>query len=70
MDDAEIQIRLQRINGAYHGCIDELQSHGIDTNPLVSLEVELFALADILIREIEGQREKIRVLRQHPALQD
>lgn len=64
MSDLKFQNQLHRINGAYQQCMDELQSHQIDTNAFVLLEIERFALMGLIIDEIKALRGKVQSLQQ------
>lgn len=64
MGNLKIQNQLHRINGAYQQCMDEMQAHGMDTNALVMLQIERFALMSLLLEEIGSLRAEIDALSQ------
>ena len=64
MGNLKIQNQLYRINGAYQQCIDEMQAHGVDTNAFVMLQVERFALMNLLLEEIGKLRAEVDALSQ------
>lgn len=63
MGHLKIQNQLSRINGAYQQCMNELQAHGIDTNPFVLLQIERFALVGLLMDEIHSLSIRVDTLR-------
>lgn len=63
MEYLKIQNQLSRINGAYQRCMNEMQAHGIDTNPLVALQVERYALVGLLVEEISNLSAQVDGLR-------
>ncbi|MBV6304864.1 hypothetical protein KVP10_08190 [Candidimonas humi] len=62
MGHLKTQNQLSRINGDYQQLMEELQAHGIDTNPFGVLQIERFALVDLLIDEIRGLKAKVDML--------
>ncbi|OWT56780.1 hypothetical protein [Candidimonas nitroreducens] len=67
MGNLKIQNQLHRINGAYQQCMDEMQTHGMDTNAFVMLQVERFALMSLLLEEIGSLRAEVHALSQQDA---